>query len=104
MTDHRAVGAAGVVTGLAVSSVNLLRLARTDRIEWWGTVRLALRRFGRLTGLGTALLLGGLVAALFGPLALAIPLVFAGELIGRYLFYVTVVPLDMPGSFYRSMR
>ena len=28
----------------------------------------------------------------------------AAELIGRYLFYVTVVPLDMPGSFHRSTR
>jgi hypothetical protein len=35
---------------------------------------------------------------------LAVALVFGGELISRYLFYVTVVPLDMPGSFSRSMR
>jgi hypothetical protein len=27
-----------------------------------------------------------------------------GELAGRYLFYVTVVPLNMPGPHYRPGR
>ena len=103
LIGHRAVGVAGVAAGLVVTAGNLLRLAKGARIEWWGTVRLALRRFGHLTGLGAALSLAGLVAALFGPLALAIALVFVGELTGRYVFYVTVVPLDMPGSFHRSL-
>jgi hypothetical protein len=26
----------------------------------------------------------------------------AGEVIGRWLFFVTVVPLNMPGSFWRG--
>ena len=103
VTGHRAPALAGVVAGLAVASVNLARLARGNRIEWWGTVRLALRRFRTLSALGAALSLGGLVAAAVGPLAMALGLVAGGELIGRYLFYVTVVPLDMPGSFHRSM-
>jgi hypothetical protein len=103
MTGHRAVGVAGVAGGLVATGANLARLARGDRIEWWGTVRLATRRFGRLTAAGTVLSLGGMAAALSGPLPLAVVLVFGGELVGRYLFYVTVVPLDMPGSFHRSM-
>jgi hypothetical protein len=102
-TGHRVVGVAGVAAGLALTAANLARLARGDRIEWWGTVRLALRRFRRLSALAAALSLGGIAAGLAGPLALAVGLVFGGELIARYLFYVTVVPLDMPGSFYRSM-
>jgi Fe-S-cluster-containing dehydrogenase component/DMSO reductase anchor subunit len=102
-TGHRAVGVAGVAGGVAVTAANLARLGRRKRIEWWGTVRLALRRFRRMSALGAALSVGGILAAAAGPLALAVALVAGGELIGRYLFYVTVVPLDMPGSFHRSM-
>lgn len=102
-TGHRGVGAAGVIAGIVVAGANLARLGRGDRIEWWGTVRLALRRFRRLSILGAALSLGGLAAAFTAPLLLALTLVFGAELIARYLFYVTVVPRDMPGSFYRSM-
>ena len=102
-TGHRAVGGAGVAAGLAVTGANLARLARGSRIEWWGTVRLALRRFRTLSVLGAALSVGGIVASASGPLPLALGLVAGGELIGRYLFYVTVVPLDMPGSFHRSI-
>jgi DMSO reductase anchor subunit len=29
-------------------------------------------------------------------------LVLAGEVVGRWLFYVTVVPANMPGSFWRN--
>jgi formate dehydrogenase iron-sulfur subunit len=89
--------------GLVLTAANLVRLARGERIEWWGAVRLALRRLRWLSALAIALSLGGIAAGLAGPLPLAVGLVFGGELIGRYLFYVTVVPLDMPGSFYRSM-
>jgi Fe-S-cluster-containing dehydrogenase component/DMSO reductase anchor subunit len=103
VTGHPIAGVVGVASGLAGTAINLARLAHGPRIEWWGTVRLALRRFRGLSTLGATLSLGGIVAALAGPLPLAVALVFAGELIGRYLFYVTVVPLDMPGSFQRSM-
>ena len=92
-----------MAAGLAVTGANLARLARRGRIEWWGTVRLALRRFRKLSVLGAALSMGGIGVAAGGPLALAVALVAGGELIGRYLFYVTVVPLDMPGSFHRSL-
>jgi len=103
VTGHRAVGVAGVAAGLAVTASNLARLGRGDRIEWWGTTRLALRRFRRLSVVAAVLAVGGIAVGVAGPLALAVGLVFGAELIGRYLFYVTVVPLDMPGSFYRSM-
>jgi DMSO reductase anchor subunit/ferredoxin len=104
VTGQRAVGLAGIISGLAATAANLARLARGRRIEWWGTVRLALRRFRLLSALGVTLSVGGIVAAALGPLLLALGLVAGGELIGRYLFYVTVVPLDMPGSFQRSTR
>ena len=38
------------------------------------------------------------------PVGLALALVLAGEVVGRYLFYVTVVPLNMPGSFFGARR
>jgi formate dehydrogenase iron-sulfur subunit len=104
VTGHRAIGIGGVAFGLAVTAANLTRLARGTRIEWWGTVRLALRRFRDLFVIGVGLSVAGIVVAAFGPLALALTFVAGGELIGRYLFYVTVVPLDMPGSFHRSMH
>ncbi len=103
MTGHRAVGVAGVVGGMVVTGANLARLSRSERIEWWGAVRLTTRRFRKLTALAVVLSLGGIAAGVAGPLLLAVVLVSGGEVIGRYLFYVTVVPLDMPGSFYRSM-
>jgi formate dehydrogenase iron-sulfur subunit len=103
VTGQRAIGVAGVVGGLMVTAGNLARLARGRRIEWWGTVRLTLRRFRGLSALAGLLSVAGIAAAAFGPLVLAVALVAGGELVGRYLFYVTVVPLDMPGSFYRSM-
>jgi formate dehydrogenase iron-sulfur subunit len=103
VTGHRTLGVAGVVAGLAATGTNLARLARGTRIEWWGTVRLALRRFRNLTWLAGVLSVAGIISAAFGPLVLALACVAGAELIGRYLFYVTVVPLDMPGSFSRSM-
>jgi hypothetical protein len=31
-------------------------------------------------------------------------LIGAGEIAGRYLFYVTVVPMTADGSFFRALR
>ncbi|HET9769563.1 MAG TPA: hypothetical protein VFS16_01645, partial [Acidimicrobiia bacterium] len=77
---------------------------RGRRIEWWGTARLTFRRFRGLTAFGVVLTTAGFAVTVLGPLAVALPLVGGAELVGRYLFYVTVVPLDMPGSFLRSTR
>jgi formate dehydrogenase iron-sulfur subunit len=104
VTGQRVAGTLGIAAGLAVGAGNLARLARGQRPEWWGAVRLSLRRFRRVSALGAALATAASATALAGPLPVAVALAFAGELIGRYLFYVTVVPLDMPGSFHRSMR
>lgn len=103
VTAHLTVGIAGAGGGLVVTAANLARLARGTRIEWWGTVRLALRHFRDLFVAGVVLTLVGIAFAAVGPAVPALAFVAAGELIGRYLFYVTVVPLDMPGSFSRSM-
>jgi DMSO reductase anchor subunit/ferredoxin len=104
LTGHPAWAVAGVVLQLAASTANVARLQHDPRIEGWGAVRLLLVRFRRLTLAAVAGWLIGAGLALGGrPLAALVPLVLA-ELAGRYLFYVTVVPLDMPGSFARTTK
>ncbi|MEA2931254.1 MAG: hypothetical protein QOI56_39, partial [Actinomycetota bacterium] len=86
---------------------------RPDR-QHQGTARLLLERFGtrfqmRLAAAVVALMLlvGALMepldaAAAGGRLAAAVVVVAAGELLGRWLFYVTVVPFRVAGSFFKA--
>ena len=64
-----------------------------------GSLRLELRWF-RWWTVGRFVLAGAALLALGAPLP-ALALVVAAELIGRWLFFVTVVPMNMPGSFFR---
>jgi DMSO reductase iron-sulfur subunit len=85
---------------------------RTDR-QHQGTATLLLDRFAGLftarlacAGAGLALLGSALAVPLAGPAAAGrigtgLVVLASGELIGRYLFYVTVVPFGMAGSFFR---
>jgi DMSO reductase iron-sulfur subunit len=96
-----AVGA--VAAQLVVWLANLARLARNPRREATGTVTLYRHPFGGLTALRWALAAAGVALALAGAWpAPAFALVVAGELAGRYLFYVTVVPLNIPGPWRRQ--
>jgi len=93
---------AGAWIGGVIALLGVLHLAFGDdlRHDLW---HLDQERNVPATFSASLLSLGGIAAGLVGPLPLAVALVFGGELISRYLFYVTVVPLDMPGSFSRSM-
>ncbi len=105
VTGHPAVAAAAVACQLACWAANLVRLARDPRREWYGTVALYRHPFGWLTAARWGLAGAGVVAALTAaPVGLALALVLAGEVVGRYLFYVTVVPLNIPGSFFGARR
>jgi hypothetical protein len=88
---------------LAVWLANLIRLGRDPRREWNGTAALYRHPFGWLTAVRWALAVGG-AAAGFTWLPVGFALVATGELLGRYLFYVTVVPLNIPGSFFGAQR
>ncbi len=103
LTGHPAVAAAAVAAQGVVWLANLARLARDPRREARGTVTLYRHPFGWLTALRWALVAAGAVAGFRAP-AVGLALVALGELAGRYLFYVTVVPLNMPGPHYRPGR
>jgi DMSO reductase anchor subunit len=102
LAGHAAVAAAAVGAQLAVWLANLVRLGRDRRREWRGTFALYRHRFAGLTAARWALAAGGAAAGLSGAHLAGFALVATGEVIGRYLFFVTVVPLDMPGSFART--
>jgi formate dehydrogenase iron-sulfur subunit len=104
LTGDPELAVAGVVLAAVVSVANLVRLRRSPRIEHWGTVRLTLHWFRVPAAVmvggwaaGAVLAAGGHALAALAPLAVA-------EGLGRWLFYVTVVPLDMPGSFARTSK
>ena len=99
LAGHAAVAAVAVGAQLAVWLANLVRLGRDRRREWRGTFALYRHRFAGLTAARWALAAGGAAAGLSGAHLAGFALVATGEVIGRYLFFVTVVPLDMPGSF-----
>ncbi|MCU1388014.1 MAG: 4Fe-4S ferredoxin, iron-sulfur binding domain protein [Ilumatobacteraceae bacterium] len=103
VTGHRSIAAAGTAIALIATALNWARLMRTPQQPWWGAVRLELRWFTTATSVRFALGVAGIVTLLAGaPLALSLVLVACCELIGRWLFYVAVVPLNMPGAFWRG--
>jgi hypothetical protein len=76
-------------------------LHRDTRREWAGSAFLLVHTLRNWTVLRVVTSLVAIIVAAFSeagwPVALAIGA--SGELIGRYLFYVSVVPMNMPGSF-----
>jgi len=88
---------------VAAEAANAWRLSRRPERAWRGPLRLAWGRLRRASAGRLALTAAGVVAALAGappPPGPAWPA--AGEVLSRWLFYVTVVPLDMPGAFRRT--
>jgi formate dehydrogenase iron-sulfur subunit len=95
--------AVGGAVALAATAVNWRRLARDSRPAWRGAVRLELGWFRPWTILRVSAGTVGVVVAVGGGApALVFALLAVSELVGRWLFYVTVVPLNMPGSFWRD--
>ena len=103
VTDHRGLAVAGVATAVSANALNWLRLSRHRTQAHWGSVRLELRwhRPWTVARLLTAAV-GALTLLAGAPLLVAFVVLAISELIGRWLFYVTVVPLNMPGAFWRS--
>ncbi|MEX2293609.1 MAG: DmsC/YnfH family molybdoenzyme membrane anchor subunit [Acidimicrobiales bacterium] len=101
LTGHPQLGAAGIMLALGSLGANLARLWNDVNISRGGTAELYRHRLRRWTALRVALALAGLAALALGGLVVAAALVLVGEVVGRWLFYVTVVPANMPGSFWR---
>lgn len=102
LTGRPGIAAAGAAVALAATAANWVRLLQGPRQPWWGSVRLELGWFRGWTVLRWTAALAGLAALLAGQRAVAFGLLAVGELLGRWLFFVTVVPLNMPGSFWRG--
>lgn len=102
LTGRPLVAAAGAAVALGATAANWLRLRRNRTQAWLGAVRLELRWFRPWTLARWAVTVVGATAALAGWPVLALVLLAAGELVGRWLFFVAVVPLNMPGAFWRG--
>ncbi len=101
VTGHEPLGAIGTVVALVALAANIVRLWGDPEVSRGGTARLYAHRLRAWTVLRTLLSLAGLGALAVGGVAVAAALLLAGEVVGRWLFYVTVVPANMPGSFWR---
>lgn len=98
------VTAVAVLAQLGVWAANLFRLQRDGRREARGTLVLLRVRFARLAQLRVLAGVAAVGTALAGWPLPALALLLISEFVGRYLFFVTVVPLNMPGSFWREAR
>jgi formate dehydrogenase iron-sulfur subunit len=91
-----------VLAAISVTTwvVNLVRLRRGSHVAEHGTWTLTTThvRPWAIARIITALV------AIAAPLPFALVALAVSELVGRWLFYVTVVPLDMPGAFFRARR
>jgi DMSO reductase anchor subunit len=98
-----AVAVAGAVGQLLNQAMKFLWLIRSDKHELQGSARLLsadlknlfLARFGLLIA-------GGVAMPLVGFAATGLLLALAGELAGRYLFFVSVVPRNMAAGFFAT--
>ncbi len=103
VTGRPGTVAAAAAVSVALTALNWSRLWRRDEPAWRGAVRLETRWFRGPTALRLATALAAVLGALVGaPMAAVFGLAAVSELVGRWLFYVCVVPLNMPGAFWRG--
>lgn len=102
-SGHGAAAAGGLAVALTATAANWVRLRRVADRAWRGAVVLETEHFRGATAVRWV---GAVAAGVAGLAGAPVPVVLAGaaisELIGRWLFFVTVVPLNMPGSFWRG--
>lgn len=102
LTGRREIAVVGMVLAVAYLAANIARLSGHRDISRGGTPELYRHRLSGWSALRLLLALGGIGALAAGLVTVALVLVLAGEVVGRWLFYVTVVPANMPGSFWRK--
>lgn len=102
VTGHPKVAVAGALASVGATALNWWRLARRGGAAERGSVSLELRTLRWWTILRLSATAGGVLTVMMGgPSGLAAALMVGGEAVARWLFFVTVVPLNMPGSFWR---
>lgn len=105
LTGRPGVAAAGLAIALAATAANWARLAADGRQAWRGSLRLELGWFRPFAALRWVLALVAVAGCFAGwPVAVVLALAVGAEFVGRWLFFVTVVPLNMPGSFWRGTQ
>ena len=103
LTGHPVIAATGIAVALAATALNWIRLSRRSDPAHAGAVRLELGWFRSWSALRFATGAIVIVAAIAGaPVFILVPFAATCELIGRWLFYTAVVPLNMPGAFWRG--
>jgi formate dehydrogenase iron-sulfur subunit len=104
----RSIAVAAASAQLLNQALKFLRLIASDSFELQASARLLSTTLVQPFLLRGALLLaGGIALPLSGsPLALllALPTALAGEILGRYLFYVSVVPKNMASPYLADGR
>jgi len=97
------IGVIAASTQLLNQTVRFLWLTASDSFELHASARLLSTVLARTFLLRGALLLAGGIALPLSGSGLArfaaFPLALAGEIAGRYLFYVSVVPKNVPSSY-----
>jgi DMSO reductase anchor subunit len=97
--NETVVTASAAVSILGVGVAKMLRLARSGEFELRSSARLLFQDLRRIVLLRLALLFAGMGALYLNPW-LALALLVAGEITGRYLFFVSVVPRNMAAPFF----
>jgi formate dehydrogenase iron-sulfur subunit len=95
------LGASGALLAAAALVANVARLRGDPDVSRGGTATLYLHHLRGWTATRLACTISALACLALGAPLPAVVLLLAGEVIGRWLFYVTVVPANMPGSFWR---
>jgi DMSO reductase anchor subunit len=104
LTGHPRWALVGLALQVTATVGNLVRLQLGARAEGRASVHLLLGWFRAGALALVVLAVVGAVTAAGGVVLVALPALALAELLGRYLFFVTVVPLDMPGSFTSRTR
>jgi DMSO reductase iron-sulfur subunit len=99
------VAAAAAIAQIVNQVWKFLRLIRSEDFEEQASARLLSSDLARLFLLRLALLaFGGAALPLTGYALLGFAAAFAGEILGRYLFFVSVVPKNMAMTFFGQQR
>ena len=104
----RWIAVAAASAQLLNQALKFLRLIASDSFELQASARLLSTKLARpLLLRGALLLAGGIALPLAGSrlaLLIALPTALAGEILGRYLFYVSVVPKNMASPYLAEGR